>query len=166
MKRVSLILLLVGLVTSCFKDDKEIEYAKVYLPLASRADANGVFNASFKSTSDTTFIVGAYCAGSIMTPSDVNVQMAMAVDEFEAAKASNPALAAYDLLPERCYEIQPSDLNVVIKANTERADLKVNFSTGKFMKGKKYILPLKIESVSQYEIADTYNVLFFGVTAN
>lgn len=158
-------LLLIPLVCSCFKDNPEIEYAKVYLPLATRA-TNGVFNASFTADKDTTFIVGAYCSGSIMTPVDVDVTLALATEEFAAAKAEKPALASYQLLPADCYDIVPSDMKVTIKAKTERADISVNFHTSKFTPGTNYVLPLKVAEVSEYEISESYNVLFFGVSAN
>lgn len=157
-------LLVTVLAVSCFKDNREIEYAKVYLPLASRA-TNGVFDASFNCDADTSFIVGAYCSGSIMTKVDVDVRFAPAVEEFEAAKETNARLADYTILPEEYYQISPSNLEVTIKAGTDRADLKVHFYTSSFDRGKKYVLPLKLESVSEYEIAENYNVLFFGVTA-
>ncbi|MGM9737461.1 MAG: DUF1735 domain-containing protein [Candidatus Cryptobacteroides sp.] len=165
MKKILLTLLCIPLLFSCFKDDQKMEYAKIYFPLAARA-VNGVFNASFNMDADTSFIVGAYCAGSIFTPVDVDVEIALAEEEFAASKAGNASLAAYELLPEDLYEIEPSNLKLTIKAGTERADLRVHFKTGMFEAGKKYVLPLKLVSVSKYEIADQYNVLYFGVTAN
>ena len=45
------------------------------------------------------------------------------------------------------------------------ADLKVTFYTAYLTAGHKYVLPVKISSVSLYEIAEKNSVLFFGVNA-
>lgn len=164
MKKIAFLLSLLPLLTACFQVEREMEYAKIYFPLATRA-TNGVFDASFNQAADTVFRIGAYCSGSKMTPVDVDVQVALAQDEFLAEQAVNTKLAAYTLLPEDCYKIEPANGKVTIKADTERADLRVTFHTSAFEYGKRYILPLKIASVSQYVIADQYQILYFGVTA-
>lgn len=148
---------------SCSDDEKEMEYAKIYFPLATRADANGIFSAKFDYTRDTTFIVRAYCAGSMVTPNDVTVNIELATNEFIEKQNSNPAFADYELLPEDSYSIDPIDLTLIIKKNTDSKDMKVSFETPKLTIGKKYILPLKIKSTSLYEISDKHSLLFFAI---
>ena len=164
-KKLFLLIVSILLLASCFKDEKEIEYAKVYFPLAARSDANGVFNTNFSVDKDTTFIIGAYCSGSIITPEDVRVKIDFAYEEFSDAQASVSALAGYELMPEEALVIEPGNMEVVIAAGKERADLKVTFYTAYLTAGHKYVLPVKISSVSLYEITEKNSVLFFGVNA-
>ena len=146
---------------SCEKETEEMKYAAVYFPLATRADTDGVFQAEFKFDRDTTFMVAVYCAGSIMTPVDVDVQLVSAADSLSKL----PKLADYELLPEDAYTTNPEDLRLTVKKNTERGEMFVTFLTSRLDPEKKYILPLKIERVSQYEIASKYECLFFGISA-
>ena len=74
MKKI-LRLFLVGslLLVSC-QDDEEMKYASVYFPLATWADGNGIFQTKFDFSRDTTYIVGAYCSGSIMPEHDIRTR--------------------------------------------------------------------------------------------
>jgi hypothetical protein len=154
--------LLASLLFSCTAEEEQMEYAQIYFPLSTRA-TNGVFVANFDFTKDTTFIVGAYCAGSVLPPQDISVQIALAGDLLTEAQVTNPALASYELLPASAYEISPEDIAVVIKKGTERGDLSIIFHTATLDDSKQYILPLKITSTSLYEVSATYGTLFFGI---
>lgn len=147
---------------SCENEEEQMEYAKIYFPLSTRA-TNGVFVANFDFTKDTTFIVGAYCAGSILPTQDISVQIAFAEDLFTESQVTNPALAGYELLPASAYEVSPEDMTVTIKKGTERGDIKITFHNTNLDDSKQYILPLKIASTSQYEISPTHGTLFFGI---
>lgn len=148
---------------SCGDDEKEVEYAKIYFPLATRADANEMFHVQFNYARDTSFIVRAYCAGSVLTPEDVKVDIELATEQLQEKWQTNPAFTAYELIPADAYTIDPGDLKLVIKKNTEGSDLKVHFKTSVFAAGKKYVLPLRIRSTSHYEISDKYGLLFFAI---
>lgn len=164
MKKI-LRLFLVGslLFVSC-QDDDEMKYASVYFPLATWADGNGIFQTKFDFTKDTTYIVGAYCSGSILPEHDIRVTMELATDSLASAKQASAVIQAYELLPESAYSVQPAGLECTIRRGTERGDLLVTFHTSRLDADKKYILPLRIQSVSAYEIAPRYNTLFFGIT--
>ena len=164
MKKI-LRLFLVGslLLVSC-QDDEEMKYASVYFPLATWADGNGIFQTKFDFSRDTTYIVGAYCSGSIMPEHDIRVTMELATDSLASAKQASAAIRAYDLLPESAYTVEPASLECTIRRGTERGDLLVTSHTSQLDADKKYILPLRIRSVSEYEIAPRYNTLFFGIT--
>ncbi len=164
MKKI-LRLFLVGslLLVSC-QDDEEMKYASVYLPLATWADGNGIFQTKFDFSRDTAYIVGAYCSGSILPEHDIRVTMELATDSLASAKQASAAIQAYDLLPESAYTVEPASLECTIRKGTERGDLLVTFHTSQLDADKKYILPLRIQSVSEYGIAPRYNTLFFGIT--
>jgi hypothetical protein len=138
-------------------------YAKIYFPLSARADANGLFLAPFDYTRDTTFIVGAYCSGSLLPQNDVRVELELASDSLAAAQALIPALAAYAELPVAAYTVAPADMSCVIRRGAERGDVGVTFHTTQLDPAVSYILPLRIRSVSRYEIAEKYSTLFFGI---
>lgn len=99
----------------------------------------------------------------MVTPNDVTVNIELATNEFIEKQNSNPAFADYELLPEDSYSIDPIDLTLIIKKNTDSKDMKVSFETPKLTIGKKYILPLKIKSTSLYEISDKHSLLFFAI---
>lgn len=164
MRKLLPIFLLVCIAFASCQEDEEMRYASIYFPLATWADGNGVFQAEFDFTKDTTYIVGAYCAGSIMPEGDILVTMELAADSLAAAQQKVSALQAYELMPQAAYSIQPENMQCVIRKGVERGDLLVTFHTSQLDADKKYILPLRIQSVSRYEIAPHYNTLFFGVS--
>ena len=145
MKNNLIMLLCVLLFISC-KDDEQMQYAKIYFPLATWAEKSDFFIANFDYEKDTTFIIGTYCGGSIPVPQDVKV-----------------SIANYEVLPESSYEIIPSDMVTVIKKNTNRGDLQVIFRTTELDPAKRYVLPLCINSTSHYELAPQHSYLFFGI---
>lgn len=151
------------LLASCQKDE-EMKYASVYFPLATWADGNGIFQTEFDFTRDTTYIVGAYCSGSILPERNIRVKIELATDSLASARQASAAIQAYELLPESAYTVDPASLECIIRKGTERGDLLVTFHTSQLAADKKYILPLRIQSVSEYEIAPRYNTLFFGIT--
>lgn len=164
MKRIIPVFILCTLLFfACDNDDEKMEYAKIYFPLATRADQNGIFLARFDYAKDTTFIIGAYCAGSILPTQDVRVAIGLAEDSLLNAQQQNVTVAGYNLLPAEAYEVLPADTVTTIKKGTERGDIKVKFHTSVLDPGKQYILPLYIKSTSYYEIAAKYNYLFFGI---
>lgn len=162
MKRTLLAFMLSTLVLLCSCGDggEEMQYARIYFPLASRAGSDGVFRAEFDFSRDTTFIIGAYCAGSILPEEDVEVEIAPAADSL----AATASLSGWTLLPDEAWEADPADMRVTVRRGTERGDMVVTFHTQRLDPARKYILPLRIESVSHYEIAPKYHTLFFGVS--
>lgn len=144
-------------------DDEQSQYAKIYFPLATRAEKSDFFVANFSYAKDTTFIIGAYCGGSIPTPQDVKVAIGLATDSLCRLQAKDSSFANYEVLPEGSYEITPADTIAVIKANTARGDLRVVFHTTRLDPAKQYVLPMYMKSTSHYELAPQYSYLFFGI---
>lgn len=164
MKKLLHLFLLGSLLFVSCQDDEEMKYASIYFPLATWADGNGIFQTKFDFSRDTTYIVGAYCSGSIMPRSDIRVTMELAADSLVSAQQVSAAIRNYELLPESAYTVDPASLQCVIRKGTERGDLLITFHTSQLDADKKYILPLRIQSVSEHEIAPRYNTLFFGIT--
>ncbi len=164
MRKLLPLFLLVSIAFTACQDDEEMKYASIYFPLATWADSDGIFQTEFDFSRDTTYIVGAYCAGSILPEGDIQVVVELAADSLAKAQATIPELLNYELLPDNAYSVTPEDMTCVIRKGTERGDLSVTFHTSQLDADKKYILPLRILSVSRYEIAPRYNTLFFGVS--
>lgn len=162
MKNNLIMLLCVLLFISC-KDDEQMQYAKLYFPLATWAEKSDFFIANFDYEKDTTFIIGTYCGGSIPVPQDVKVSIGLATDSLQKLQVKDPSFANYEVLPESSYEIIPSDMVTVIKKNTNRGDLQVIFRTTELDPAKRYVLPLCINSTSHYELAPQHSYLFFGI---
>ena len=163
-KLVTLLLCLSSLgFTACGDKDEQMEYASIYFPLATRAESNGLFMASFDFDRDTTFIIGAYCAGSIFPPQDIVVGIDLATDSLAVAAQTDATLAGLTLLPVDTYEVEPASMQAVIREGTERGDLKFTFHLQALDPGTQYVLPLKIVSTSHYVIAPKYECVFFGI---
>ena len=163
-KLVSLLLCLCSLgFTACDDEDEQMEYASIYFPLATRAGSNGLFSASFDFSRDTTFIIGAYCAGSILPPEDIVVGIEVAADSLASAAQTDAQLAGMTLLPADTYGASPASMQAVIRKGTERGDLTFTFHTQTLDPGTQYVLPLKIVSTSHYVIAPKYQCVFFGI---
>jgi hypothetical protein len=113
MKNNLIMLLCVLLFISC-KDDEQMQYAKIYFPLATWAEKSDFFIANFDYEKDTTFIIGTYCGGSIPVPQDVKVSIGLATDSLQKLQVKDPSFANYEVLPESSYEIIPSDMVTVI----------------------------------------------------
>ena len=156
-------LFLCTLLFICCEDDEQMKYAKIYFPLATWAEKNDFFIADFDYEKDTTYIIGAYCGGSITVPQDVKVSIGLATDSLQKLQLKEPAIANFELLPADSYEKTPVDMVAVIKKTTSRGDLKVIFHTTDLDPLKQYVLPLRLESTSHYEIASQHSYLFFGI---
>lgn len=163
MKINTVLFVLCALLFISCNDDEQMQYAKIYFPLATRAEKNDFFVADFNYEKDTTFVIGAYCGGSIPVPQDVKVSIGLATDSLRRLQAKDLSLADYELLPEDSYEITPADMVAVIKENTTRGDLQVVFHTTNLDPAKRYVLPLYMKSVSHYELAPQHSYLFFGI---
>ena len=129
-KLVSLLLCLCSLgFTACDDEDEQMEYASIYFPLATRAGSNGLFSASFDFSRDTTFIIGAYCAGSILPPEDIVVGIEVAADSLASAAQTDAQLAGMTLLPADTYEVSPASMQAVIQGDrARRPDLHVPYA--------------------------------------
>lgn len=163
MKNKLLLLALGALLFSNCKEEEEMQYAQIYFPLSAWAEKSDFFVAHFDYARDTTYIIGAYCGGSIPVPQDVRVSIELATDSLQRLQATDPSFAAYELLPEGSYEVTPADWVAVIKENTSRGDLKVVYHTTLLDPAKQYVLPLRIQSTSHYELASQHSYLFFGI---
>lgn len=163
MKKILQLFLTGSLLFVSCQNEEEIKYASVFFPLATWADGDGIFQTAFDFSRDTSYLVGAYCSGSVMPRNDILVTMELALDSLASAREVSPALQEYELLPEGAYTIEPATLQCVIRKGTERGDLSVTFHTSQLNADKKYILPLQIRSVSEHTIAARYNTLFFGI---
>lgn len=144
-------------------DEEQMQYANIYFPLSTWASKSDFFVADFSYEKDTTFVVGAYCGGSIAVPQDVRVVIGLATDSLQRLQLRDPSFGSYELLPEDSYEITPSDRVAIIEKGTHRGDLAVLFRTTRLDPSKQYVLPLRIESTSHYEIASRHSYLFFGI---
>ena len=144
-------------------DDEEMQYANIYFPLSTWASKSDFFIANFDYAKDTTYIVGAYCGGSIPVPQNVSVSIGLSVDSLKKLQLKEPSFASYEVLPEGSYDITPADTVAVIKENTNRGDLRIIFHTTKLDPTKQYVLPLRIKATSHYELAPQHSYLFFGI---
>lgn len=163
MRNNLLLLMLCTLFLVSCEEDEQMQYAKVYFPLATRAEKSDFFITNFSYAKDTTFIIGAYCGGSIPVPQEVKVTIGLAADSLQRLQLKDPSFANYEVLPEGSYEITPSDMVAVIKENTNRGDLRVVFHTTSLDPSKQYVLPLYMKSTSHYELAPQNHYLFFGI---
>lgn len=163
MRNNILLLMLCALFFVSCEDEEQMQYAKIYFPLAVRAEKSDFFVANFSYEKDTTFIVGAYCGGSVPVSQDVKVSIALATDSLRKLQAKDPSFVNYEVLPEGSYEITPADMVAVIKENTSRGDLCIAFRTTKLDKAKQYVLPLCMKSTTHYEISQEHSYLFFGI---
>ena len=163
MKNNMALMLLISLLFISCDADEQMQYAKIYFPLATWAEKSDFFVADFNYEKDNTYIIGAYCGGSIPVPQEVKVSIGLATDSLVKLQAKDPSLANYEILPESSYEITPSDMVAVIKKNTSRGDLQVVFHTADLDPAKQYVLPLYIKSTSHYELASQHSYLFFGI---
>lgn len=163
MRNNILLLMLCALFFVSCEDEEQMQYAKIYFPLAVRAEKSDFFVANFSYEKDTTFIIGAYCGGSVPVPQDVKVSIALATDSLKKLQAKDPSFANYEVLPEGSYEITPADRVAVIKENTNRGDLRVTFRTTGLDKTKQYVLPLYLKSTTHYELSQEHSYLFFGI---
>ncbi len=144
-------------------DDEEMQYANIYFPLSTWASKSDFFIANFDYAKDTTYIVGAYCGGSIPVPQNVSVSIGLSVDSLKKLQLKEPSFASYEVLPKGSYDITPADTVAVIKENTNRGDLRIIFHTTKLDPTKQYVLPLRIKATSHYELAPQHSYLFFGI---
>ena len=163
MKINTVLFVLCALLFISCNDDEQMQYAKIYFPLAAWTEKNDFFVADFNYEKDTTFIVGAYCGGSIPVPQEVKVSIGLATDSLRRLQAKDPSYADYEALPEGSYEITPADMVAVIKKNTSRGDLHVVFHTTNLDPAKQYVLPLCLKSTSHYELAPQHSYLFLGI---
>jgi len=165
MKKKFLFLLLgMFLLFSC-EDDDEMKYAKIYFPLATRAHIDSTFVFTFDFSRDTTHIVRAYCAGTILPSNDIDVKIKVDKDSLLRKQAKNQHYEKFVFLPENSYTVQPSDMNLKITKGKDGADLIIAFDNSKLDPSTKYILPLKIEQSSHYEISEQYGALFIEIRA-
>jgi hypothetical protein len=162
LKNVFIALYMCMLTIGCNEKPKEMQYAKIYFPLAARANTDGLFPVTFNYLRDTTFVVAVYCSGSIFPSEDLHVTVGLAEDSLAAACVDYPQLQTYEILPTASYSIQP-DLTTTIKSGTNRGDFSITLYAAELDVTKKYILPLYIQSVTQYEAAEKYHYLFLGI---
>ena len=163
MKINTVLFVLCALLFISCNDDEQMQYAKIYFPLAAWTEKNDFFVADFNYEKDTTFIVGAYCGGSIPVPQEVKVSIGLATDSLRRLQAKDPSYGDYEALQEGSYEITPAERVAVIKKNTSRGDLQVVFHTTNLDPAKQYVLPLCLKSTSHYELAPQHSYLFLGI---
>lgn len=105
------------------------------------------------SISDT--IISLAVSGTSRLSRDVTVNLKIDTDTLRGYNwekfRSNEALY-YEELPSNCYEMELTGF--VIKAGSEYANVPIRFFLDNFDKEKNYILPIAIESVSEYVIGD------------
>ena len=105
MKKILRLFLIGSLLFVSCQDDEEMKYASVYFPLATWADGNGIFQTKFDFSRDTTYIVGAYCSGSLLPERDIRVTMELATDSLASAKQASP------FRPTNCCRNRPTPYN-------------------------------------------------------
>ncbi|RHJ86708.1 DUF1735 domain-containing protein [Parabacteroides sp. AM08-6] len=165
MKKVILFISIICCIFSC-NDSKDIdrieEYMNVYIPLCVEKNSilqtvplvknsvNFVEISNFNFNSDTLFLLGAYCGGTLAPSEDLKVEFSLATDSLVSLQKKNVSQSVYQQLPEKYYSIE--NWNVTIPKGHENGYLNVNLKLSQIPAGSKFILPIRINSVSKYDL--------------
>jgi len=151
------IFLLVSLI-SC--NVQEVEYYKKQIYMTHSGEQIQKYNIVSEPV-DT--LISVYCGGSMAPDKDVVVNLyvdSLALDSLNKQKF-NLTADYYQLLPDSCYEI-PS-YSTTIKKGTEYATIKLTYFTSRINPLIKYVLPLSIKNVSEYEVNSSLKTSLINV---
>lgn len=129
------------LYTSCEKGADLIDVNNtVYIPQSG-------YSSQAVLLGESTYNLGVYKAGHMKKDEAVKVVFTVDAAALDAFKAADPKNADYVILPENYYSL-PSE-GVTVGKDEEKGFLGIRFKNiGADFKDTKYILPLKIQSVS------------------
>jgi|GEM_PF-6065176 len=156
-KYLSYLFLLLS-VTACTVEEVEYYKKQVYITYSGEQ----THTMRIKSANTDT-LISVYCGGSLAPDKDITVSLGVdqdALDSLNAVKFSSTS-DYLKLLPDSCYDI--NSLQTTIAKGNVYGTIPVSFKTAKIDPLQKYVLPLSIKSVSNFEVNPTLKTVFIAV---
>ena len=154
--------------------DRQDEYMNVYLPMTIEKnnilqhvpliynDVNFLELEGLNFSKDTTFVLGAYCAGTNFTSQDVSVDFSLANDILLSLQSKPVPQAAYQLLPESYYTV--NSWNQSITKGETNCYMNIELKLTQLPAGSHFILPVKVDKVSKYNIDPEKSFILLGIS--
>lgn len=152
---------------------REDEYMHVYIPLTIEKnsvlqtvpivynDVNFVAMDKLDFSKDTLLLLGAYCGGTNLPAKDIRVEFSLATDTLLSLQNKPVPQAIYQLLPENYYSVN-SWSQTIPKRNTN-CYMEIEIKLTQIPEGSKFILPVKVNDVSNYAIDPEKSFILLGI---
>lgn len=161
--KVKYLLLAIPLFFSCQEKYEDVEVYKKLIYIVDSENTIAYLPHQFQEEASEGFI-SLYCGGSLMSDKDVDIKMTLddeLIEKYNYFEFENDVTKYVKALPKENYSI-PS-LSLTMKSGEACARMPINIKTNKLSPDETYVIPLKIESLSNYEINPKLSKILYGL---
>lgn len=153
--------------------ERSEEYMNVYIPMVQEKETllqtvpiitnsvNYVELENLDFSKDTTFYLGAYCSGMVLSSEDIEIEFSLATDSLTSLQRKGASQSKYSILPQEYFTIDSWE--TVIPRQKTNGFLEILLKTSSIPAGSNYILPVKISNISKYQLDLPNSFILLGI---